>query len=70
MQFCSPMNQVKPIQKRLFAIKLKTKELKQDLGLATNPDNYNMRIRILGIKEKYLGIYGMKDNIQAYEWVR
>ena len=29
-----------------------------------------MRIRILGIKEKYLGIYGMKDNIQAYEWVR
>ena len=55
---------------KVIAIKLKTKELKQDLGLATNPDNYNMRIRILGIKEKYLGIYGMKDNIQAYEWVR
>ena len=55
---------------KVIAIQLKTKELKLNVGLVTNPDNYNTCIRFLGIKQKYLGIWGMKDNIQAYEWVR
>ncbi|EGQ17393.1 MAG: DUF6359 domain-containing protein [Prevotella nigrescens] len=55
---------------KVIAIQLKTKELKLNVGLVTNPDNYNTCIRFLGIKQKYLGIWGMKDNIQAYEWVK
>jgi len=55
---------------KVIAIQLKAKELKLNVGLVTNPDNYNTCIRFLGIKQKYLGIWGMKDNIQAYEWVK
>jgi len=55
---------------KVISIQLKTKEYKESIGLATNSNNYNKRIRFLGVKRKYLGIWGMKDLIQAYEWVK
>ncbi|GAB6975214.1 DUF6359 domain-containing protein [Prevotella falsenii] len=55
---------------KVISIQLKTKEHKETIGLATNPDNYNKRIRFLGVKKKYLGIWGMKNLIQAYVWVK
>ena len=55
---------------KVISIQLKTKEYKENIGLATNSNNYNKRIRFLGVKRKYLGIWGMKDLIQAYEWVK
>ena len=54
---------------KVIAIQLRTKELKENFGLETNPDNYNKRIRFLGLKRKYLGIWGIKSPIQDYEWV-
>ena len=54
---------------KVIAIQLRTKELKENIGLETNPDNYNKRIRFLGLKRKYLGIWGIKSPIQDYEWV-
>ena len=42
---------------KVIAIQLRTKELKENIGLETNPDNYNKRIRFLGLKRKYLEKY-------------
>lgn len=55
---------------KVISIQLKTKEYKENIGLATNSNNYNKRIKFLGVKRKYLGIWGMKDLIHAYEWVK
>ena len=47
--------------KKVIAIQLKTKEDKETLGLHSNPQLYNKEIKFFGKKQKYLGIWGIKE---------
>jgi len=43
--------------------------MKENIALDSNPQNYGRQIAFLGIKQKYLGIPGIKKHILAIEWL-
>lgn len=55
--------------KKVIAIQMTNKRMKEEIALATNPQNYGRHIAFLGIKQKYLGIPGMKKYISTSEWL-
>ena len=53
----------------VISIQMVNKQMKEEIGLAANPQNYGKHIAFFGIKQKYLGIPGMKKHILASEWL-
>lgn len=53
----------------VISIQMVNKQMKEDIALAANPQNYGRHIAFFGIKQKYLGIPGMKKHILASEWL-
>ena len=54
---------------KVISIQMVNKQMKAEIGLAANPQNYGKHIAFFGIKQKYLGIPGMKKHILASEWL-
>ena len=54
---------------KVISIQMVNKQMKEAIGLAANPQNYGKHIAFFGIKQKYLGIPGMKKHILASEWL-
>lgn len=54
---------------KVIAIQLRTKEMQAVYGLGLNPENYQRRIIFYGTKQRYLGIWGMKKDVWAGEWI-
>lgn len=53
----------------VISIQMVNKQMKEEISLAANPQNYGKHIAFFGIKQKYLGIPGMKKHILASEWL-
>ena len=54
---------------KVISIQLYNRELKEIFSLHRNPDNYGRKASFYGIKQKYLGIWGLKRKIGSYGWV-
>lgn len=54
---------------KVISIQMVNKQMKEEIGLVANPQNYGKHIAFFGIKQKYLGIPGMKKHILASEWL-
>lgn len=53
----------------VISIQMVGKQMKEEIALASNPQNYGRAIAFYGVKQKYLGIPGMKKHISASEWL-
>ena len=56
-------------EKKVIAIQLRTKAMKNEFGLATNPNNYGRTVAFYGTKQRYLGVPGMKKNVVGGRWL-
>ena len=54
---------------KVISIQMVNKQMKENIALDSNPQNYGRQIAFLGIKQKYLGIPGIKKHILAIEWL-
>ncbi len=54
---------------KVISIQMVGKQMKEEIALPTNPQNYGRLIAFFGFKQKYLGIPGMKKHIMASEWL-
>ena len=43
--------------------------MKNEFGLATNPNNYGRTVAFYGTKQRYLGVLGMKKNVVGGRWL-
>ena len=53
---------------RVVAIQLRNNELKNTFALPFHPENLHRRAAFHGTKQKYLGVPGMKKDIDKYGW--
>ena len=53
----------------VISIQMVNKQMKTEIALDANPQNYGRHIAFCGVKQKYLGISGMKKHVQACEWL-
>ena len=53
----------------VISIQMVNKQMKTEIALDANPQNYGRHIAFCGVKQKYLGIPGMKKHVQASEWL-
>ncbi len=54
---------------KVISIQMVGKKMKREIALADNPENYGRPIAFYGVKQKYLGIPGMKKHVVASEWL-
>ncbi|WP_455062547.1 DUF6359 domain-containing protein [Prevotella fusca] len=54
---------------QVISVQMVGKQMKEEIALASNPQNYGREIAFYGLKQKYLGIPGMKKHILASEWL-
>ena len=53
----------------VISIQMVNKQMKEEIALGSNPQNHGKHIAFFGLKQKYLGIPGMKKHVQASDWL-